>query len=75
MANLMKKNAVIFGGMFLRPAVEIENLCEEMENLKLEMGFRTSDLSLGVTSWCLYSCPGMSSSVLMRCSLSLEASF
>lgn len=61
--------------MFLRPTVE--NLREEMENLKLEMGFRTSDLSLGVTSWCLYSCgvPGMSSSVLMRCSLSLEASF
>lgn len=45
----MKKYGVIFDSMFLRPAVEIEILCREVENWKLEMGFRTSDLSLGVT--------------------------
>lgn len=49
MANLVKKYEVIFDSMFLIPAVEIEILCREIENLKLEMGFRTSDLSLGVT--------------------------
>lgn len=68
MANLLKKYGVIFDSIFLRPTVEIEILCREIENMRLEKGFRTSDLSLGVTSWYLYSCgvPSMSSSVLMK---------
>lgn len=76
MANLVKKNGVAFDSIFLRPTVDIEILCREIENLKLEKGFRTSDLSLGVTSWYLFSCgvPSMSNSVLMRSSPSLEAS-